>query len=136
MNTNLKFVTLDLGAFGKQSGGGVFRYAALYQSLETPTLKFSEDKILPHSEITSPHIFVDDEAYPLATYLMKPYSRRTLDRSRAIFNYRLSCARVVECAFGICASKWRIVDKATETKVGRQGNCEVHSFAAPSYHRH
>jgi len=24
---------------------------------------------------------------------------------------------VVECAFGICASKWRILDKATETKV-------------------
>ena len=23
----------------------------------------------------------------------------------------------MECAFGICASKWRILDKATETKV-------------------
>jgi hypothetical protein len=25
--------------------------------------------------------------------------------------------RSVECAFGICASKWRILDKATETKL-------------------
>ena len=50
---------------------------------------------------------------------MKPYSRRTLDRSKAIFNYRLSRAqRVVESAFGICASKWRILDKVSETKVG------------------
>ena len=24
---------------------------------------------------------------------------------------------MVECAFGICASNWRILDKATETKV-------------------
>jgi len=49
---------------------------------------------------------------------MKPYSRRTLDRSKAVFNYRLSRAgRVVECAFGICASKWRILDKAIEIKI-------------------
>ena len=51
---------------------------------------------------------------------MKPYSKRTLDRNKAtcIFNFRLSCAqRVVECAFGIHVSKWRILDKAVETKV-------------------
>jgi len=49
---------------------------------------------------------------------MKPYSTRTLDRNKAIFNCRLSRARrVVEDAFGICASKWRILDKAIETKV-------------------
>jgi hypothetical protein len=135
VNTNLKFVTVDLGAFGKQSSGEVFQYLALYPSLETPSLKFTEDTILPHSEITLPHVFVGDETYPLATYLMKPYSRRALDRSRAIFNYRLSCAHV-ECAFGICASKWKIVDKAIETKVGRCGNCEVRSFTAHYYHRH
>jgi len=77
VDTNLKFVTVDLGAFGKQSGGGVFQYSSLYQSLEAPSLKFPEDTFLPHSEITLPHIFVGGEAYPLATYLVKPYSRRT-----------------------------------------------------------
>ena len=35
MDTNLKFVTVDVEAYGKQSDGGVFRTSALYQSLET-----------------------------------------------------------------------------------------------------
>jgi hypothetical protein len=51
-----------------------------------------------------PHIFVGDEAYPVTTYIMKPYSRRTLDRNKA-------------CSLGICASKWRILDKSIEAKV-------------------
>jgi hypothetical protein len=81
-------------------------------------LKLPEGTVVPNSEITLPHVFVDDEAYRLTTYLMKPYCRRTLDKSQAIFNYRLSRARrVVERAFGICASKWRILDKAIETEV-------------------
>jgi len=119
VGANLKFVTVDIGAYGKQSDGGLFPYSALYQSLETRSLKLPEDTVLPNSEITLPYVFVGDEAYPLTTYLMKPYKRRTLDRSKTIFNYRLSRARrVVECTFGICASEWRILDKAIEAKVG------------------
>jgi len=73
---------------------------------------------LPHSEITLPHIFVGDEPYPLTIYVMKPYSRRTLDRSNAKFNYKLSrVRRIVDSALGICASKWRILDKAIDIKV-------------------
>jgi hypothetical protein len=80
---------VDVGAYGKQSNGGVFRYSALYQSLETGRLKLPEDTAVPNSEITLPHMFAGDEANPLTTYLMKPYSRRTLDESKAVFNYQL-----------------------------------------------
>ena len=68
VDENLKFVTVDLGAYDKQSNGGVFRNSALYQSLETRSLKVPEDTVLPHSEITLPHIFVRDEAYHLTAY--------------------------------------------------------------------
>ena len=115
VNANLHLLTVDIGAYTKQSDDGVFQYSALYQSLETRSLKVSEDTVLPHIQITLPHTFVGDKAYPLTTYLMKLYSRRTLDRKKAIFNYRLSRARrVVESAFRIYASKWRILDKAIE----------------------
>ena len=60
-----------------KSDGGVFQNSALYQSLETRSLQVPEDTVLPHSEITLPHIFVGDEAYLLTTYLMYSYSRRT-----------------------------------------------------------
>jgi hypothetical protein len=59
---DLKFVPLDVVALGKQCDGGVFRNSALYQSLESRSLQVPEDKVLPHGEITLPHIFVGDEA--------------------------------------------------------------------------
>jgi len=64
VDTNLEFVTVDVGAYGKQSDGGVFRNPVLYQNLEIRNFKLPEDTVLPHSEITLPHIFVGDEVYP------------------------------------------------------------------------
>ena len=57
METNLKFVTVDVGAYGKQRDGGVFRNLAVYQSLETRSLQMPEDTVLPHTKIKIPHIF-------------------------------------------------------------------------------
>jgi hypothetical protein len=57
VDANLKFVTVDIGAYGKQNDGGVFRNSALYQGLETWSLQVPEDTVLPHSGITLPHFF-------------------------------------------------------------------------------
>jgi len=62
VDADLKFVTVDVGAYGKQSDGGVLRYSALYQSLVTRSLKLPEDTVLPNSETTLPYVFVGDEA--------------------------------------------------------------------------
>ena len=71
VDADLKFVTVDVGVYGKQSDDGVFRNSALYQSLEeTRSLQVSEDTVLPHIEITLAHIFVGDEAYLLTAYLV------------------------------------------------------------------
>ena len=54
VDADFKFVTVDVGAFGKQSDGGVFRYSTLHQSFETRSLKLPEDTVLPNGEITLP----------------------------------------------------------------------------------
>ncbi|XP_067141708.1 uncharacterized protein [Centruroides vittatus] len=118
VDADLKFLTIDVGAYGRQSDGGVFKYSVLYQNLESNKLELPSDTTLPHSNTKAPYVLIGNEVYPLTPYLLKPYSRRSLDKSETIFNYRLSRARrVVECAFGICAVKWRILNKFIETSV-------------------
>jgi hypothetical protein len=53
---------MDMGAYGKQSDAGVFQHSALYLSWETESLKLPEDTVLPHSDVTLPHVFVGDKA--------------------------------------------------------------------------
>ncbi|CAH1997197.1 unnamed protein product [Acanthoscelides obtectus] len=115
-DANCRFIFIDTGAFGKQSDGGIFRESALYQHLVTGKLNIPADRNLPNSDTKLPYVLLGDEAYPLLNHLLKPYPRKNLDAQKTIFNYRLSRARrVVECAFGILAAKWRILTKAIET---------------------
>jgi hypothetical protein len=65
-----------------------------------------------------PFVIIGDEAYPLKTYLMKPFARKDLSYEERVFNYRLSrTRRCVECPFGILTAKWRLLNKAIETNV-------------------
>ena len=58
---------------------------------------------------TSDALWSGDEAFPLKDYLVKPYSRDSLQIKEKIANYRISRARrQVENVFGTCASRFRI----------------------------
>ncbi|GFR64133.1 hypothetical protein ElyMa_003624800 [Elysia marginata] len=73
--------------------------------LNIPTSEFKVNS----TERTIPFMIVGDEAFPLKTYLMKPYAAKTLDQEKRIYNYRHSRERrTVECAFGILAKKFEI----------------------------
>lgn len=113
---NYRFTTIDVGGYGKQSDGGTFHVSSLYNLLQAEALNIPSNDVLPSTTISMPYVFVGDEAYPLLTYLLKPYSRRTLDADKEYFNMRLSRARrLVECAFGIITAKFRILWKPIET---------------------
>lgn len=69
----------------------------------------TEDAVVSAHSGALPYVIVGDEAFPLKTYLMRPYSGRNLPEDKRIFNYRLSRARrVSENAFGMICQKFRL----------------------------
>lgn len=107
------FTTIDVGEVGRNSDGAVFRTSNLGRALDLNVLQLPPSRPLPSSndENDFPFYFVADEAFPLKKYLMRPYSKRSLNNKKRVFNYRLSRGRKsVECAFGMFVSKFRLFE--------------------------
>lgn len=115
-----KFITIEIGAKGKQSDGGTFSSSTLFHLLETKQFNMPPEKELPGTNIKTPHVLIGDEAYPLKTYLMRPFPSKNLDPFKENFNKRLSTARkCIECTFGILRAKWRILGKDIEVSADK-----------------
>ncbi|XP_052809631.1 uncharacterized protein LOC128238097 [Mya arenaria] len=103
-----KFLWVDVGANGASSDAGIFNRSQLEPALRQGTLGLPPQDPLPNDDQDTPYFIVGDDAFPLRTYLMKPYSHRYLSRQERICNYRFSRGRrVVENAFGILANCFR-----------------------------
>jgi len=97
---------------GSISDGGVWSNSTLGTILEEGQGDLPPPKPLPNSNIVTHHAFVGDEAFPLKTYLLRPYARNNLQDAERVFNYRLSRARrVIENTFGILVTRWQIYHK-------------------------
>lgn len=106
-----RFQAIQVGDFGRTSDGGVYAGSELGKEMDNGTLEVPPDMWLPDAAELGevPFVMVGDAAFPLKKYLMRPYPGQNLTHQKRIFNYRLSRARmVVENAFGILASRWRI----------------------------
>ncbi|KAL4153123.1 hypothetical protein QTP88_000956 [Uroleucon formosanum] len=147
------FTTIDVGPAGRNSDGGVFRACRLGRLLDINGFDIPTGIKLPHEQgdiQLFPYYFVADKAFPLKSYLMRPYSRRVLDNKKRIYNYRLSRGRkTIECAFGLMASKFKIlstpilcVNEETISSIIRC-MCVLHNFIRikkgrayqPQYHK-
>ena len=73
-DANLRFVAIDVGAYGKEEDSTVFRDSPLGKKLYSDTLNLPPPRFLPDtSENPQPFIMVGDEAFKLSTNLLRPY---------------------------------------------------------------
>lgn len=134
------FTTIDVGDLGRNSDGGVFRSSRLGRWLDGGNFNLPQPQPLPldANEVPFPYFFVGDEAFPLKTYLMRPYPRATLTDEKRICNFRLTLGRkTVECAFGMLTSKFRVFDVpiACSEKVVKSiiaSACVLHNYIRKS----
>lgn len=72
-DSKYRFLIVDIGAFGRESDGGVFSRSEFGKSLECKTSGIPESGCLPGTNINVPYVFIGDEAFPLKPYLMRPF---------------------------------------------------------------
>ncbi|XP_071051621.1 uncharacterized protein [Onthophagus taurus] len=133
------FTMIEAGHAGRNSDGGVFKASRMGRWLqrEGNRLNLPNNRQLIHDETGGnfPFYFVADEAFPIATYMLRPYPRRVLNNCKRIFNYRLSRARKsIECAFGMMNSKFAVLSTPIASKNIKTVNnilravCILHNF--------
>lgn len=111
VDANYKFIAVDIGSFGREGDSGIFLKSTMGKKILEGSFGFPEAKQLPGSSKILPHVIVGDEAFRLHTHIMKPYTRQASrdDKTKSIFNYRLSRARrVTENAFGLLSQVFRV----------------------------
>lgn len=104
-----EFLFADVGMNGRNSDGGNWSQSPLKLALESGALNLPEPSELPGRLRKVPYVCTGDDAFPLSTFMMKPYPQKGLTPEKRVFNYRLSrMRRISENGFGILANRWRV----------------------------
>ncbi len=112
VDADYKFIWIDVGANGSASDAQIFNSSELYECIETGQIGLPPVVPLPNDNRPMPFFIIGDDAFPLCTWLMKPFSHRNMEMDERIFNY--SAQRVSENAFGIMVNCWRCLLKPQE----------------------
>ena len=114
---NYKFLDVYVGWPGSVHDARVLTNSGLFASCDSGAFPPNWPKVINRTSI--PLFIIGDPAYPLTSWLIKPYSdcgRLTAKQKR--FNYHISRARcVVENAFGRLKGRWRSLMKRNDTDV-------------------
>ena len=117
VDADYKFIYVDVGAEGRTSDSTLWKYSSFNQDIcsEENPLGIPRPSAFPGYVGELPYYFVADDTFEMSLSIMKPYPATKLTLPQRIFNYRLSrCRRIVENAFGILATRFRILRREIE----------------------
>jgi hypothetical protein len=77
LDARYRFIAIDVGAYGKQSDGGIFHHSSLYQLLSSNNFNMPNAKELPLSDVELPSVILGDEAYPFTQLPYEAISQET-----------------------------------------------------------
>lgn len=113
VDADCRFITVDVGAYGRKSNGSIFRSSQLGKKLLTNQLNLPKPKpLLPETiHRLLPHVIVGNKAFPFLPNVMTPYpvAQTTNSQANRVYNYRhCRVTGVSENSFGIMTKKFRI----------------------------
>lgn len=129
-----------IGWPGSVHDARVFAHSSLYSKIE-------HSHILPNKTITVsdthiPLYMIGDSAYPLKSWLMKPFPHNTeLTTQQRNYNYRICRARIVtEIAYGRLKARWRRLLKRNDMSIDNiphviTAACVLHNICE-THHEH
>jgi len=135
-----RFLDVYTGWPGSVHDARVFAHSSLYKLGVNNRLLPDTKQSIGGTEV--PLYLIGDSAYPMLTWLMKPFPHNSsLSAEQRTYNYRICRARiVVENAFGRLKARWRRVSKRLDADIDNiptiitaccilHNMCEVHGEA-------
>ena len=77
VDAEYKFIWIDTGGEGHQSDAHLFGSSELKECINDNPIHFPDSDRLPNDDRNTPYFILGDDAFPLRTYLLKPYGRWT-----------------------------------------------------------
>ena len=114
VDAKYRFIWASVGYPGNSHDSIIFQSTHLWQEI-------TENQAIPliGKDVDSVNIqpvILGDGAFPLKSWLMKPYGNAAMTSQQKYFNYRLSRARMVtEAAYGQLKGRWRLMHRKSES---------------------
>lgn len=134
VNANYEFMYVHTGTNGSVGDAAILKCTKFWQKMQENSLNMPSPSPLPGTNEDVPYVFLGDSAFALNKNLMKPFPFKNINREQRIFNYRLSRARrVVENAFGILSSRFRVLRRPLNLDLNNVDAvvlacCTLHNF--------
>ena len=113
VDSHYRFIWGSCGYPGNSHDSVIFQSTKLWSDIQCGNYLPVMAKKVGKQDI--PPLVVADSAFPLTTWLMKPFTNAILTEKQRYFNYRLSRARMVtEGAYGQLKGRWRVLLRKCE----------------------